>query len=89
MGYIIAKGALLGSASVPWHYLIFGLEVYKSLEKSRNQSLVVSKCTSCFYLRWAPMIIAYYDVVVVVYYLCRKGMDGCQASTFSVTPSRE
>ena len=37
--------------------LVFWSRSLESLEKSRNQSLVVKSGTSCFYLRWAPMSI--------------------------------
>ena len=52
----ICNGAELGGATGAMAPLVFWSRSIKSLEKSRNQSLVVLSGTSCFYLRSAPMI---------------------------------
>ena len=48
--------AELGGATGAMAPLVFWS---RSLEKSRNQSLVVSSGISCFYLHLAPMLITY------------------------------
>ena len=51
------NGAELGGATGAMAPLVFWSGSEKSLEKSRNQSLLVLSGTSCFYLRSAPMSI--------------------------------
>ena len=51
------NGAELGGATGAMAPLVFWS---RSLKKSRNQSLVVSSGTSCFYLRSAPMSMTQY-----------------------------